>query len=151
MQAMYAFPNVFQDDNWYPDLEATNDLTPNAGNLMQSAEFTGPDRVHIRDASGLSIKHVGQSSFVSPYCSKFLSLSNLLHVPKLTTNLLSVSKFARDNNVFFEFHPRVCFVKDQVTKSIFLAGKVKDGLYSFQSSSMLLKPTQFFSSSSLCV
>ena len=34
---------------------------------------------------------------------------------KLQKNLLSVSKFAANNHVFFEFHPTSCFVKDFFT------------------------------------
>uniref|UniRef100_A0A151UEF3 Uncharacterized protein n=1 Tax=Cajanus cajan TaxID=3821 RepID=A0A151UEF3_CAJCA len=40
-----------------------------------------------------------------------LSLNNLLLVPSITKNLVSVSQFARDNDVFFEFHSNYCFVK----------------------------------------
>jgi len=43
-----------------------------------------------------------------------------------------VSKFARDNHVFFEFHVDHCLVKHQETEQTLLHGKVKDGLYVFQ-------------------
>ena len=46
-------------------------------------------------------------------------------------NLLSVSKFAKDNNVYFEFFPNSCFVKDQITQVILLKGTLKNGLYAF--------------------
>lgn len=32
------------------------------------------------------------------------NLDSLMHVPNITKNLISVSKFAHDNNVFFEFY-----------------------------------------------
>lgn len=121
-----------------------------AENLMQSVEFNGQNKVHVGDGSGLSIKHVVQSSFVSPYCSKALFLKNLLHVPQINKNLLSVSRFAKDNNVFFEFHPCICFVKDQATKTTLMTGKVKDGLYSF-TLPMLFKTAQLLSHSSKSV
>lgn len=46
-------------------------------------------------------------------------------------NLLSVSKFAHENDVFFEFHPPVCFVKEVKTKEILLQEIIKQGLYAF--------------------
>ncbi|XP_060971893.1 uncharacterized protein LOC133038006 [Cannabis sativa] len=48
-----------------------------------------------------------------------------------TQNLLSVSKFALDNNVFFEFHANVCYVKDQVTRDTLLTGTLHNGMYTF--------------------
>ena len=46
--------------------------------------------------------------------------------------MLSVSQFAKDNFVFFEFHPHICLVKSQETHKVLLEGVVGvDGLYSF--------------------
>jgi len=48
--------------------------------------------------------------------------------------LRSVSQFAKDNVVFFEFHPHLCLVKSQGTNKVLLQGAVgADGLYSFHS------------------
>ncbi|CAA0835561.1 Unknown protein, partial [Striga hermonthica] len=62
------------------------------------------------------ISHFGNSLFQAPDQTNVFILKNLLHVPMISRNLLSVSQFARDNKVFFEFHPNVCFVKDQQTQ-----------------------------------
>jgi len=59
------------------------------------------------------------------------SLNQLLHVPHIIKNLLSISKFALDNNVFLKFYSNVCYVKKQETKEILLQGSLKDGLYVF--------------------
>lgn len=52
--------------------------------------------------------------------SQSLFLNQLLHVPSTTKSLLSVSKFALDNNVYFKFHPHAWFVKYQVTEKILI-------------------------------
>lgn len=134
MQALIATPETICDTSWYPDSGATNHVTADQDNLMIKTDYQGPDQVHIGNGLGLPIKYVGFSQFPSPLTSQYLTLRNLLHFPKITKNLLSVSKFARDNNVYFEFHPNVCYVKDQVSKTVVLEGKLKDGLYAFQSS-----------------
>ena len=83
--------------------------------LMMSTDYLGQDRIHAGDGSGLSIKHVGHSLFLSKHSSKTLSLHHLLHIPTITKSLICVSKFSHDNNVFFEFHAHSCFVQDQAT------------------------------------
>ena len=43
-----------------------------------------------------------------------------------------MSQFAKDNSVFFEFHPHLCLIKSQGTNKVLLQGAVGvDGLYSF--------------------
>jgi histone deacetylase 1/2 len=64
------------------------------------------------------------------------TLSNVLHVPAITKPLLSVQKFCLDNNVYFEFHPRVFYVKDLNTHEILLSGQSKDGIYALTKSSV---------------
>ncbi|KAL6331208.1 hypothetical protein AAG906_009636 [Vitis piasezkii] len=87
---------------------------------------------------GLSISRIGHSSSLFSLTPKVLSLNHMFFVPSITKNLLSVSRFAKSNNVFFEFHYDVCFVKDQDSQVVFLTEKVKNGLYSFDSSNLCL-------------
>jgi hypothetical protein len=58
-----------------------------------------------------------------------LTLQNVLHVPDIAKHLLSVHKLARDNHVFFEFHPYHFFIKDITTRQVLLEGKSEAGLY----------------------
>ena len=46
---------------------------------------------------GLSIQHIENSNFDSPFNSIILSLNQLLHVHSITKNPSSVSKFAKDD------------------------------------------------------
>jgi hypothetical protein len=129
---------------WYPDSGATNQFTPDASNLMDSVSLSGTDQVHIGNGQGLPITSIGAMHFTSPFEPQTtLKLKNLLLVPSITKNLVSVSQFARDNNVFFEFHDFIlmCFVKSQVSSKILLQGSLgKDGLYQFEQAP-LSKPT----------
>ena len=56
--------------------------------------------------------------------------------PWITKNLLSVSKFATDNHVFFEFHPTFCFVKDLSTKTVLMHDQLKEGFYVFNNTQL---------------
>ena len=62
--------------------------------------------------------------------------------------MLSVSQFAKDNFVFFEFHPHICLVKSQETHKVLLQGVVgADGLYSFHNLQLLGNPFLLMSTS----
>ena len=131
--------------NWYPDSGASHHVTNVSQNIQQTTPFEGPDQIIIGNGQGLNINSSGVTSFKSPFNSQIpLVLNNLLFVPSITKNLMSVSQFCRDNSVFFEFHSQFCLVKSQVSKEVLLQGLVgADGLYQFlnllQSSRLPLK------------
>lgn len=60
-----------------------------------------------------------------------LHFNNLLSVPKIRKNLISVSQVSLDDNVFFEFYPRYCLVKDIQTKQNLLHEETYSGLDRF--------------------
>ena len=95
---------------------------------LQADEYTGQDQVHVGNGQGLPIKHLGSASLSFPNAS--FKLSDVLHVPQITKNLLSVSKFTSDNDVYFEFHKFFFYVKDLQSGRILLKGKRNHGLYS---------------------
>lgn len=101
--------------SWYPDSGATNHISNDLSNLNSSSEYNGGNSLQMGNDCSVKISHIGQSTFIASN-SRPLILKDLLYVPQITKNLLSVSQFARDNNVFFEFHPQFCFVKDLATK-----------------------------------
>ena len=53
-----------------------------------------------------------------------------------------MSKFVQDNNVYFEFHPFSCCVKDKATQNVLLEGKLKGGLYVFDQFQIRLQNVQ---------
>ncbi len=50
-------------------------------------------------------------------------------VPKITKNLVCISKLLSDNNVFIEFSSNMCFVKYKMEGILLAQAIAKDGLY----------------------
>ena len=67
----------------------------------------------------------------------------MLHVPQIQKNLLSVSKFTTDNNVYFEFHPSYFCVKDPMSGTTLFHDKHSQGLYSLSHSQSSSSPSAF--------
>ena len=98
--AFMTAPPVGQLDNaWYPDSGATHHLTADMANLSTFSEYHGQDQVHVGNGNTLTIKHIGSSLLRTPHNS--FQLTNMLHVPHITKNLLSVRQFTKDNGVNF--------------------------------------------------
>lgn len=100
MQAMIVTSNLNVDSNWYPESGASNHITNDLAHLSVSSPCSADSKVLVGNGSGLSVQHIGSSKLVAPNNNSFL-LNNLLHVPSITKNLISVSQFTRDNNVYF--------------------------------------------------
>lgn len=118
-----------------------NDFVPNlwykgtcVSHVQTSKPYTVRTQVALGIGHGISIKSIGTAKFSSRFNTRvMLKLHKLLNVPTIKKNLLSVSQFAKDNNVFFEFHTNYCLVKSQVTKQVLLKGIAgHDGLYAFR-------------------
>jgi histone deacetylase 1/2 len=124
------------------DTGATDHLTNELDKLHMKEQYHGSDNVHTANGAGMRITHIGQSFISTP--SHPLHLKDVLHVPSVTRNLLSVKKFTRDNNVFFEFHPWYFCVKDRDTREVLLRGDGRGSLYNLALSSAQAK--QVFSS-----
>ena len=111
MQALLATPQSQCDPNWYPDSGATHHMTNDLANLnVRVDEYTGNDQIRVGNGTALPIHHIGTTQLTAPSTS-FL-LQNVLHVPTISNNLLSVQKFTSDTNTFLELHPNRFNVKD---------------------------------------
>ncbi|KAH9705236.1 retrovirus-related pol polyprotein from transposon RE1 [Citrus sinensis] len=61
-----------------------------------------------------------------------LRLNNVLFVPSLTCNLISVSQLIRDVNCFIQFYDQLCVIQDHITRMLIGAGEQRGGLYYFR-------------------
>ncbi|KAH9800494.1 retrovirus-related pol polyprotein from transposon RE1 [Citrus sinensis] len=119
---------VVADPAWYIDSGATNHVTKEAGIFSSYSVYHGFDKLHVGNGMGLHIKHVG-CTILNTHAATSIYLNNILHVPAITKNLLSVSKLLADNDVVVEFHKTSCFVKDKNSGIILLKGIARGRLY----------------------
>jgi hypothetical protein len=86
---------------WFLDFGASTHVTQDINSLSYSQPYQGHDIVQIGNDAGLYIFHIG----ITNLCTKsaLLKLTNILHVPQISKNLLSVSQLTKDNNVYDEF------------------------------------------------
>jgi histone deacetylase 1/2 len=110
---------------WMMDTGATDHLTNDLQRLHMQERYGGTDQVQVANGAGLSIAHIGHSSLAGSQ----LKLNNILHVPHISQNLLSVYRLVCDNDVFVEFHRYFFCVKDKVSRRILLHGRSHGGLY----------------------
>jgi hypothetical protein len=77
------------DPNWYSDTGATDHITSDLDHLSFHERYHGNDNVQVGNGAGLRIEHIGHSS-INTSTSKNLALRNVLHVPHITKNLISI-------------------------------------------------------------
>jgi hypothetical protein len=129
------------ESDWHPDTGVTHHLTNNMTNLiLRSDEYIGSDQVLVGNGAGLHISKVGSSIF--HHSKTPFVLNQLLLVPNIQKNLISVKKNCIDNLVYFEFHDSFFLIKDY-SRKILHRGTFEDGLYSFSNLQDILPPLAF--------
>ena len=96
-------------------------------NLALHQPYHGGEEVAIADYTGLQITHTGSASI--PTLSKTLQLKDILCVPTVNKNLISVYRLCNANQVSVEFFPVSFQVKDLSTGVRLLQGRAKGDLY----------------------
>ncbi|OIT36271.1 hypothetical protein A4A49_63595, partial [Nicotiana attenuata] len=99
---------------WYVDTGASSHMTPTTSNLSSIQPYNGNDSVMVGNSNQLPISYTGNGN-ISTHSSTF-SLKNILVVPTLSCNLLSVRKFTSDNNCSIDFDAFGFSIKDYKTK-----------------------------------
>ena len=109
---------------WIMDSGATDHMTHSS---LKFITYTPcPSNRKIAVANGFLTTIAGLGDI---YINPSLTLKNVLHIPKLSTNLISVQKLSHDMNCNVLFYPFHCIFHDQdLGKRIGLA-KEKNGLY----------------------
>lgn len=76
------------ESTWFTDTSATNHVTSDLHNLSIHFEYMGSDNLAVGDGKGLSISNTGSSHYLIN--GNIVSLHNILLVPKISQNLLSI-------------------------------------------------------------
>jgi len=86
--SLLGAPSSVDDPLWYPDSGATHHITNNSSVYSDKQSYDGTDLVKMGNEKGLFISHIGSANFRPSTSNKPLFLTDLLHVPTITKNLL---------------------------------------------------------------
>ncbi|KAH7519006.1 hypothetical protein FEM48_Zijuj09G0231700 [Ziziphus jujuba var. spinosa] len=115
-----------KDPSWFLDSGATNHIVADGDSLLEQIEYQGNNKLVVGNDRNLEITHLGNT--LIPSLSMIIKLNNVLVVPRIAKNLLSISQLTRDNELTAEFTAQCCFIKDKVGQ-IQLKGVLQEGLY----------------------
>lgn len=112
------------DPTLYMDTGASAHITNDPGNLTNLVPYAGSDKITVGDGSCLNISHIGD-------CVQYrnIKLNDVLVVPKMKKNLVSVSQLAKDNACTCEFTDSNFVIKDKATGTILASGHKHGNLY----------------------
>ena len=89
-------------NDWFFDSGATSHMTSDSSTLTHNFTSRYPSSIVVGNGSLLPVTSTGTVSLPGPF-----SLNNVLVLPSLIKNLISVRQFTSDNNCSVEFDPLV--------------------------------------------
>jgi transposase InsO family protein len=113
--------------SWISDTGATDHFTPDISHIPDCHEYRGNEQVTVGNGQSLPINHTGNSQLYAS--SHLFKLRHVLHVPSMSSNLLSVHKFCKDNNASFHFDASKFRIKDLSSGRLLYSGLSERGLY----------------------
>jgi hypothetical protein len=143
LAAMVAYTNsAYEEQQWLADNGVNAHTTNQLENLQIQQPFQQKDEVAVGNGTGIQIENTGSTLFHSPHSS--FKMSNILHSPQASTNLLSIQKFCKDNFCYFILTLSHYFVKDLLTHAMLLEGRSENGLYPLKLGRNLRKENKTF-------
>ena len=112
---LVAALNNLSTSGWVVDTGATSHTASEDGIFLQLRPLSHPSYVTVGNGSRVTVDQCGDATLTTP--SNF-ALNNVLFVPALIKNLLSVCKFTRDNPCTIEFDSNVFSIKDRRTQRV---------------------------------
>jgi len=113
--------------DWYPDNGATSHITNNANALDNATPYSGNDGVLVGNGESLPVTHIDSISALNSFNS--LSLCDILVVPELTKNLISISSLTLDLNCCVIFVASSFTIQDLQTRAVLGTSRHRNGLY----------------------
>ena len=111
--------------DWYvADSGASTHMKASPNNLSNASPYKGNANVMFGNGHTLNVSHTGHTQL-----SKDIKLQDVLVVPHLTKNLLSISKLTTDNSVDVLFSQPYFTIQDRKTGQALARGKCENGLY----------------------
>ena len=112
---------------WIIDSGATDHMTPHSSSFSSYTTLSGKPYITVANGSTTPINGRGNIHLQPSF-----PLKNVLHVPKLSNNLLSIQKITQDLNCAVVFFPSHCVFQDLATGKTIGIAKEQGGLYYLQ-------------------
>ena len=109
------------------NLGTSDHLITNLNSLSVQSQYKGSKQVTVGNGQNLPINHIGNTSLSTKY-HNFL-LKDVLHVPRIAMNLLSIYKFCLHNNCSCHFDANKLTIQDVPTGRIIYKGFSENGVY----------------------
>jgi len=109
------------------DSGATNHMTPHSSSFSSYTALSRNPYITVANGSTTPVNGHGNIHLQPSF-----PLRNVLHVPKLSNNLLSIQKITQDLNCAVVFFPSHCVFQDLATWKTIGIAKEQDGLYYLQ-------------------
>ena len=131
-----------QNEGRFPDTGATQHMTSDNGKLIDCKPYFGSDKIMVGNGQKLNITHTGNTILHTG--KNVVKLENVLVVPDIKKNLISVSQLTSDLPYLFEFTENGFVIKNRETGMVIAKGNRNGGLYSLeQNQEMALYSTRF--------
>ena len=114
-----------QDIEWYTNTGATSHMTNDVVALDKSVPYTGNQQVFMGNSQSLPISHIGSISSLIAFHP--LKMSDVLLVPHIAKNLLSISKLTHENNYLVPFSSSSFTIQDLATRRWWESGALRKG------------------------
>ncbi|KAK3017876.1 hypothetical protein RJ639_004172 [Escallonia herrerae] len=111
---------------WIIDTGASNHMTGNAKNLRDVREISSCPVALPDGNNAVAIKEG------SVILDRNLILKDVLYVPGLTCNLISVSQLIDHSDCFVQYTNSLCVIQGRTSRMLIGAGERRDGLYYFR-------------------
>ena len=122
------FGGIFRKvEPWIFDSGAMNHMTSYEKLFSSYIPSSNNHRVKVADGSYALVAGIGTVA-ISPK----ISLQSVLYVPKLSCNLISISKITKDLECMINFSSTACVFQDKIMGRMIGNAKESDGLYYFE-------------------
>ena len=135
-------------DPWLANSGTLDHITANLNNLSIQSQYKGPEQVIVGNGQSLPINHIGNTALHTKYHN--FVLKNVLHVPRIAMNLLSVHKFCLHNNCSCYFDANIIKIQDIPTGRLLYKGLSENSVYPIYSKNFIKPSSHFKSVSSPC-
>ncbi|KAJ9561856.1 LOW QUALITY PROTEIN: hypothetical protein OSB04_007016 [Centaurea solstitialis] len=112
------------DDDWVVDSGSTEHITHNVEILENRVQTRNEDPVVIPNGDSIPVEGKGECTL-----SGGAKIKGVLHIPKFTCNLLSVSRLSKDLQSVIMFFPDFCVMQKLHTRRLIGVGECRRGLY----------------------